>query len=80
MRKTFIFNICSECNEPISIVNPCDVLGYNNFSRTNFHGELSKTQTEDLREELISSLLADNKVVEAQQIRNNTKVLTIAFE
>lgn len=75
MRKVFIFSICSECNEPTSIISPCNELGYNKFPTTNFHGELSIEETEKLRQELIKSLKEDGQLEKAQAIENNTRVI-----
>ena len=79
MKKVFIFWICSECSEPISIVDPCTELGYNNFPTTNFHGELSIEETEELRQELIQSLREQGDSDKAIDIENNTRVMEITF-
>jgi len=79
MKKVFIFWICSECNEPTGIVEPCSELGYNNFPTTNFHGELSVEEAEELRQELIKSLREQGDSDKATDIENNTRVMEITF-
>ena len=79
MKKVFIFSICDECDEPIGIIDPCKELGYNNFSSTNFHGELSIEETEELRQELIQSLKDEGKLEKANYIKNNTRVIEITL-
>lgn len=79
MKKVFIFSICGECNEPTSIIEPCNELGYNNFHSTNFHGELSVQQTEMLRQKLIQSLKDEGELDKANYIENNTRVMEITF-
>jgi len=61
MRKVFIWSICSTCDEPVGIIEPCDELGYNAFPTTNFHGELSVEDTEKLRLDLIEKLRKEGK-------------------
>lgn len=78
--KHFIFSICSTCDEPTGIIEPCTVLGSNNFPGTNFHGELSFEETEKLRDKLIQSLIDDGKLEEANDIKNNTRVMRILFK
>ena len=80
MKKVFIFFVCGECDEPISILHPCDELGYNAFGQTNFHGELSLEETEELRLELIQKLKDDNQLEKAKGIELNTKVFEIEFK
>ncbi len=79
MKKVFIFSICGECNEPIGTIYPCNILGYNNFPETNFHGELNIEQTEELRQKLIQSLKDKGDIVMAELIEKNTKVMEITF-
>ncbi len=79
MKKVFIFWICSTCDEPTGIVEPCSELGYNNFPSTNFHGELSIEETEELRQELIQSLREQGDSDKAIGIENNTRVMEITF-
>lgn len=79
MKKVFIFSICGECNEPVGIIDPCHELGWNNFSYTNFHGELSIEKTEELREKLIQSLKNEGKLETANYIENNTRVMEVVF-
>lgn len=79
MKKVFIFYMCSTCNQPVSIVKPCEELGYNNFPTTNFHGELSIEDTEKLREKLIESLKKEKEFDKAEMIEKNTKVIEITF-
>lgn len=79
MKKVFIFSICSECDEPIGIIEPCTELGYNKFPTTNFHGELSIEETEQLRQDLIQSLKDEGKLDEAKSIENNTRVMEVTF-
>lgn len=79
MKKVFIFSICGECGEPIDIIRPCEELGYNNFTGTNFHGELSIEKTEKLRQNLIESLINEGKTKEADYIEKNTCVLEVTF-
>lgn len=79
MEKVFIFSICSTCNEPTAIVEPCEELGYNAFGYTNFHGELSIEETEKLRQDLIKKLYEENANDKAKYIENNTKVMKIKF-
>lgn len=80
MTKVFIFDICGECNEPVGIVEPCKILGYNAFPTTNFHGELSIEKTEELRQKLITLLKEEGKLNDANYIENGTKVYKIKFE
>ena len=80
MKKVFIFGICSTCGEPSSIVEPCELLGFNDFPETNFHGELSVEETERLREHLIFTLIEHDKIQEAEYVLNNTKVFEIEFK
>lgn len=79
IKKVFIFSICTECNEPFSIINPCAELGYNNFPSTNFHGELSIEETEQLRQELINSLIEEKEYDKADMIKNTTRVMEVTF-
>ncbi len=79
MKKVFIFHICGECNEPTSIISPCDELGYNNFHETNFHGELSIEDTEKLRQKLIQSLKDEGELDKADYIENSTCVMEVTF-
>ena len=79
MKKVFIFSICSTCGEPIGIVDPCELLGYNSFPETNFHGELSIKETEEIRQDLILLLKKDGKLDDAKFVEYNTKVFEIAF-
>lgn len=79
MKKVFIFSICDVCNEPIATINPCDILGYNNFPETNFHGELNIEQTEKIRQKLIQSLKDDGNMYMAEFIEKNTKVMEVSF-
>ncbi len=79
MKKVFIFWICSTCDEPTGIVEPCSELGYNNFPSTNFHGELSIEKTEELRQELIESLREQGNSDKAIDIENNTRVMEVTF-
>ena len=79
MKKVFIFWICSTCDEPTGIVEPCSELGYNNFPSTNFHGELSIEETEELRQELIQSLREQGDSDKAIGIENNTRVMEVTF-
>lgn len=79
MKKVFIFWICSTCDEPTGIVEPCSELGYNNFPSTNFHGELSIEETEELRQELIQSLREQGNSDKAIDIENNTRVMEVTF-
>lgn len=79
MKKVFIFWICGTCGEPTSIVEPCTELGFNNFPKTNFHGELSIEGTEELRQELIQSLKDAGKLDTAKYIENDTRVMEITF-
>ena len=79
MKKTFIFSICSTCNEPTGIIHPCDELGYNKFPTTNFHGELSMEDTEKLRQDLIQALKDEGKADKAKAIENNTRVMEVTF-
>jgi hypothetical protein len=79
MKKVFIFWICAECNEPTGIIEPCKELGYNAFPITNFHGEISIQETEDMRNFLIEKLIEENKLEQANLIKNNTKVYEIQF-
>ena len=79
MRKVFIFSICGECDEPKGIIEPCTELGYNNFPSTNFHGELSIEDTEELRQKLIQSLKDKGKLDKANYIENNTRVMEVVF-
>lgn len=80
MKKVFIWNICSVCGEPIDIVYPCEELGYNAFSETNFHGELSVEETEKLRQHLINELIDEKYIKKAELIKHNTKVIEIEFK
>ena len=80
MVKNFIFNICGECNAPLEIVEVCNVLGYNAFPGTNFHGELSYKETVELRQTLIDKLKEEGKHEEARHIENGTVVLTVTFD
>lgn len=73
MEKCFIWWICSTCGEPVSIVNLCEVTGYNNYPQTNFHGELSYEETVELREDFINTLKSQNK--DYKLYEQNTKVL-----
>ena len=79
MKKVFIFSICGECDEPTGIIEPCTELGYNNFPSTNFHGELSIKETEQLRQKLIQSLKDEGKLDKANYIENNTRVMEVTF-
>jgi hypothetical protein len=79
MKKVFIFKICDVCNEPTGIIEPCEILGYNNFPSTNFHGELTIEETEKLKQDLIQSLTNENRFGEAWNIENNTKVMEVTF-
>ena len=79
MKKNFIFWICGECDEPVGIVEPCTELGYNAFPSTNFHGELSIEETEQLRSDLISKLREEGRDYDAKNIELNTKVYEITF-
>lgn len=79
MKKVFIVNICSICGEPTGIIKPCTELGYNNFPSTNFHGELSIEETEQLRQDLIQSLKDEGKLDKANYIENNTRVMEVIF-
>lgn len=78
MKKVFIFDICSTCNEPVGIIEPCSELGYNNFIG-NFHGELSIEETEKIRQKLIKSLIDEGNIERAEYIENNTRVMQITF-
>lgn len=80
MKKVFIWWICSVCGEPTTIVEPCTELGYNAFPTTNFHGELSVEETKQLRQDLINELVNAGKVVEAESIKHNTKVIEVEFK
>jgi len=80
MKKVFIWWICSTCDEPTSIVEPCTELGHNAFGQTNFHGELSVEETEELRKDLINELVNAGKIVEAESIKHNTKVIEVEFK
>jgi hypothetical protein len=80
MKKTFIWSICSTCNEPVAIIEPCKTLGYNAFPTTNFHGELDIENTEKLRQDLIKELIKVGNIEEANFIENNTKVLQVEFK
>jgi len=77
MKKVFIWWICSTCGEPTGIVEPCNELGHNAFPLTNFHGELSVEDTEQLRQDLINELVNAGKIVEAENIKYNTKVIEV---
>lgn len=79
MKKVFIFSICSTCNEPTGIIEPCSELGYNNFPSTNFHGELSIEDTEKLRQDLIQALRDQGDLDKAIGIEKNTRVMEVAF-
>lgn len=79
MKKVFIFGICSTCNEPTDIVRPCEVLGYNRFPLTNFHGELSIEETEELRSDLIKFLIEEGEIEKARSIKFNTRVIEVTF-
>jgi len=79
MKKVFIWWICSTCNEPIDIVDICRELGHNAFGQTNFHGELTVEETENLRKDLINELVNAGKVIEAEAIKHNTKVIEVEF-
>lgn len=79
MKKVFIFSICSTCNEPVGIIEPCTELGYNNFPSTNFHGELTIKQTEKLRQDLINSLMKEGELEKANYIEKNTRVMEVSF-
>ncbi len=79
MKKVFIFWICSECSEPVKIVEPCKELGYNSFPTTNFHGELSIEETEKVRLNLIEKLRKNGNENKANLIEKNTKVYEITF-
>lgn len=80
MKKVFIFKICETCQQPTAIIEPCKVLGYNNFPYTNFHGELSVEETEKLRQDLIKSLEDEGELETAKQIKNNTRVMEVTFK
>lgn len=77
MKKVFIFRLCSTCGEPTDIIEPCDLLGFNDFPETNFHGELSIEGTEKLRQHLIDSLRKHDKNDEANMVELNTRVLEV---
>lgn len=79
MKKVFIWYICGDCGEPTDIVDPCEELGYNAFGQTNFHGELSVEETENLRQDLINALVNYGKVSKAEIIKLNTKVIEVEF-
>lgn len=79
MKKVFIFSICGECNEPTDIISPCLELGWNAFPGTNFHGELSTEETEELRQDLIELLRNEGQHEKADYIENNTKVMEVTF-
>lgn len=79
MKKTFIWKVCSTCGEPVTIIEPCEELGYNAFGYTNFHGELDKEKTEELRKELITHLREKGDFEKADYIENHTKVFEITF-
>ena len=80
MKKVFIWHLCGECGEPTDIVHPCSELGYNAFGQTNFHGELSVEETEQLRTDLINELVNAGKVMEAEMIKHTTKVIEVEFK
>jgi len=80
MKKVFIWSICSICDEPVKIIEPCDELGYNAFPTTNFHGELSVEDTEKLRLDLIEELRKKGKEDKAVGIENNTRVIEVEFK
>jgi len=79
MKKYFIFSICSECGEPVDIIDPCKELGYNAFPTTNFHGELDYEGTVALRQKLIDKLWEDGEGEKAIGIKKNTRVLCCFF-
>jgi hypothetical protein len=79
MKKVFIFSICSTCNEPVGIIEPCSELGYNHFPETNFHGELSIEDTEKLRQALIQALKDQGDLDKAVGIEKNTRVMEVTF-
>lgn len=80
MKKVFIWHLCGECKEPTDIVRPCEELGYNAFGATNFHGELSVEETEELRQDLIKKLKEDGKLLDAELIKHTTKVIEVEFK
>ena len=79
MKKVFIFSICSICNDPVSMVEPCKELGYNAFPQTNFHGGLSIADSEELRNKLIDLLKEEGRIDDADYIEKNTKVMEVTF-
>jgi len=81
MKKVFIVSICSECKEPTGIIDPCKILGYNHddFPVTNFHGELSIKETEEMRQVLIRALKKDGKIIESNYIKNDTCAMEVFF-
>lgn len=79
MKKVFIFSICSTCNEPVGMIDPCNELGYNAFPTTNFHGEKSIEETEQIRLDLIDLLKKEGKFDQAESIERYSKVMEITF-
>jgi hypothetical protein len=80
MKKVFIWSICSTCNEPVAIIEPCTELGYNAFPTTNFHGELSVEETEKVRQTLIQKLRENGEHDKSKAIELNTRVIEIEFK